>query len=130
MRQRKTIKIDDKEITLQELTVADILEFQGRLTGADASTEGFMTVVADLLPRITRDMNLDDLKKMAPSEIEKLIDGFREVNAPFLRGISWAGLGDLLNHLRNALVADLLTSFSDSQGPATPGSGNTDSARS
>jgi hypothetical protein len=125
MRQRKVIKIDEKEITLKELTVAEILEFQDRLSGDDTSTEGFMGLVTDLLPRITQDVTVEDLKAMAPSEIEKLVDGFKEVNRPFLRGISWVGLGDLLEELKRAMVGDLLRSLSGSPAQDIPGSGNT-----
>lgn len=130
MRQRTTIKIDDKEITLKELTVAEILEFQDRLSGDDTSTEGFLGLVKDLLPKITQDVTVDDLKGMAPSEIEKLIEGFKECNRPFLKGISWIGLGDLMGELKRALMADFLRSFSGSSSPDTSGSGSMASASS
>jgi hypothetical protein len=129
MRQRKTVKIDDKEIVLKELTVEDILELQDRI-GDDTSNAGFFDLVKELLPKITTDLTVEDLKKMAPSDIEKLIDGFKEVNAPFLRGIAWAGLGDLLPELRKAVMKDLLKSLSSSQAQDTPGSGSTASASS
>lgn len=130
MRQRKTIKIDDREITLKELTVEEILEYQDALEGDDTSAAGFLGLLEGLLPKITDDIDLAGLKKMAPSEIEKLIEGFREVNRPFLRGISWVGLGDLMEELKKAMVGDLLKSLSGSPNPATTASGTTDSASS
>ena len=129
MRQRKTVKIDEKEIVLKELTVEEILKLQDQI-GDDTSNAGFFDLVKEVLPKITTDLAVEDLKKMAPSEIEILIDGFKEVNAPFLRGIAWAGLGDLLAELRKALMTDLLRSLSSSRPQDTPGSGSTASASS
>lgn len=119
MRQRKTIKIDDKEITLAELTVEEILEFQDGLSSDDDSIDSFLGMIKTLLPKITKDVTVEDLKKMAPSEIETLVEGFKEVNAPFLRGAAWAGLGDLLAELRKAIMADFLKLLASSPKQAT-----------
>lgn len=132
MRKRVVVKVDDKEIELRELTIADILEFKGHLEviGDDTSMKTFFETLEALLPKVTSDLTLEDLRKMAPSEVEKLVDGFKEANRPFFNAISWAGLGDLLDKLRSAVMADLLTSLSGSQSADITGSGSTASATS
>lgn len=122
MKQRTTIKIDDKEITLKELTVKDILAFQDRLSSDDSSGDGILDLLGNLLPKITQDVTVEDLKDMSPSEIEKLVDGFREVNSALFRGISWTGFGESMADFRQAVMRDLVAGlFSpDENSPETP----------
>lgn len=112
MRKRKIVKIDDREITVKELSVEDILDLQG-LNLAD-----FESALAGFLPRCT-DIGLGALKKLAPSEIRLLVDAFREVNADFFLTAGWLGLDGLLANLKAAILRDFSELLADSLKPAT-----------
>jgi hypothetical protein len=121
MRKTKTIKIDDREITIRELKVKDIRKIINQ-----AETDDFQRQIEELLPLAT-DLALEDMNDMAPSELKLLWEAFREVNSDFLAlagrlGISQALRGFLQKHLTDAL-ADL-----SNAGMSTAGS--TDSASS
>ena len=104
MRKHKTIKIDDREITVKELRVKDIrhlIDLAGRgLTGDNA----------DQVLEMSINMKMADLDDMAPSEIKTIWDAVREVNADFLAGLDAVGLKDRLRrlidtHLTSAFAA-------------------------
>jgi hypothetical protein len=111
MRQRKTIKIDDKEITVKELTVREIISIGDNVTNQikEDSRDG-INVLKDLLavhfPLGFDNLNLDDLLDMAPSEIDKIYQAFREVNQVFFQVAKQAGLSDLLTGLKAAMQRD------------------------
>lgn len=118
-RKRKTIKIDDREITVLELTVQDILDFieDENVTGDDDLKKppdelspkpvggSPKDLIDELLPKAT-DIKLAALKKMAPSEIKEIWDAFKEVNAVFFEAAQNVGLGGLLNKFKAALLED------------------------
>ena len=109
MPKTKTVKIDNKEITVKELRVKDIrtlLEIAER-----AEDDDFLKQAETLIPLVT-DIKLNDIEEMAPSEIKILWGAFREVNADFLSaierlGIKEAFISSIRKHLTDAF-ADLL----------------------
>lgn len=121
MRNIKTIKIDDREITVKELRTKDIRRI---LAAAEDGDLAFAGKVAELLPLAT-DAGLGVLDEMAPSELRLLWDGFKEVNADFF------GLADRLQigrMLEDAMRAHWTQAFSGSLKPATETPGSTDGA--
>lgn len=91
MRKTKTIKIDDREITIKELRVKDIRQLMDQAGGGDFG----LSRIGDLLPMVT-DLEPEALDDMAPSEIKTLWDAFREVNAVFFDLAARAGVGKVL----------------------------------
>jgi len=123
MRKSKTVKIDDKEITVKELRVKDIrfiLE-----TAEHAEDDDLLKQTNTLLPLVA-DIKLDDIEVMAPSEIKILWEAFQEVNADFLSVIGRLGIKEaLINSIRKHLT-DALADLSSGDIPE-PGSTDGDS---
>ena len=76
MRQRKVVKIDDREITVKELTVQEILDILNDTESAGKDqVQDLKNLVEKHLVKAT-DASLDDFKGMAPSEIQQVFDIF------------------------------------------------------
>jgi hypothetical protein len=85
MRKVKTIKIDDKEITLKELRVKDIkVMLDGAKAGDLANIESYLPVVSGL--------TMAEIEELAPSELKLVVDAAKEVNADFLAGLDMLGI--------------------------------------
>jgi len=110
MRNSKPIEIDDKKITVYELTVAEIIEIGNTKAIKDRSTDlgDFKTILDNYLPKALSGVTVDDLIKMAPSDLKKIYDIFREVNATFFDVARSVGLGELLSQLTEAIQKDFL----------------------
>ncbi len=113
MRKRETIKIDYREVTVMELTVQDIME----LFQADKEAD-FLELVNTWLPRTT-DLTLEEMKTMAPSELEQVFNTWKEVNSAFFRMARAAGLGQILTELQEAMKQDFVRLFFASLKPGT-----------
>lgn len=122
MRKRKVVKIDEKEYTIKELSVQDIIDLtsgnsflSGALLkesssagqdtkGGNLNMDGFNSDVAAIMAKCC-DFSIADVKKMAPSEIRLLYDAFNEVNADFLAILKTLGIADILVHLKEAVLS-------------------------
>jgi DNA-binding GntR family transcriptional regulator len=108
MRKRSTIKIDDREITVKELTVKDVLEiFEA---GGDLEKMDLFELVKVHLPKAV-DLTIDDMKSMAPSDLVTVYEAWREVNSAFFRIAQAVGLGAILKELAAAMQKDFMTLF-------------------
>jgi len=114
MRKKKTIKIDDKEITIRELRVKDILEVFDSF--GEKNLSDIQGQIETFLPRVT-DAKLKDLKDMAPSEITLLYDAFREVNASFFDMARSAGLDRFIADIKATILKDFSELFAGSLKP-------------
>ena len=129
-RRREVVKIDDKEYSIKELTVQDIIDitsgsmfFSGLLSGKSkeenpASNEPPLSEIQTILSDIDRvmektcDFKVKDLYHLAPSDIRKLYETFQKVNSDFLLVLEKVGAVELLagirdtalNHFSKALV--------------------------
>ena len=103
MRKRKTIKIDDREMTIKELRVKDLRKL---IENADKSEDIFSNF-QEILPSVC-DLEFSDLEEMAPSELKTLWEAFQEVNSVFFDLIEKAGIGKLL---KESIQKDLIASF-------------------
>ena len=121
MRQTKTIKIDEREITVKELRVKDIRQL---IEKAEDLDKGFEQIEG-MLPLAT-DLSLSKLEDMAPSELKTLWDAFKEVNAVFFDLVAKTGI---VKELKSSILKDLTKIFADSLNQATvqKTSSNTDS---
>lgn len=86
MRRRKTIKIDEREITVYEVRPRDVME-----VGDIFEKEGMGKALMAELPRFT-DLPKEDLYDMAPSELRQIYDAFMEVNSDFFDAARAVGL--------------------------------------
>lgn len=103
MRKTKSIKIDDKEITVKELRVKDIRQIMDG--GEEISWLEYLPMVCDLDPMA--------LEEMAPSEIKAIVEAAKEVNADFLELMEKTGLMELLKSSMKAQFADMLPDSSN-----------------
>ena len=124
MRKSKIIKIDDKEITVKELRVKDILSVfdMAWQEGFDGWSEQIQT----FLPKITAGISIEDLKKMAPSEIKQIVDAAKEVNNDFLAVARTLGLGKLIGDLKKTILSDFSGLLAGSLEAVMPMCGNMD----
>ena len=100
MRLSKTITIDDDRITVYEVIVEDLLSV------IDSTEADVRNRLDELLPKCT-DLSLARLKKMAPSEIKKIWDAFREVNAVFFSALETMGMLDrVLMEVKKAVMTN------------------------
>lgn len=109
MRKSKNSEIDDKKITVYELTVKEIIELgEGKKLNEAQSLEDFRALLNDYLPKCVSGVTLDDLIGMAPSDLQLIYNDFREVNSVFFDVARSVGLGELLNELKQAIQKDFL----------------------
>lgn len=126
MRKHKTLKIDDKEITVKELRVKDVIDIFGD-TNRDT---GLFDKAKEFLPRFTDNLTLDDLIAMAPSEIKTVYDDFKEVNAVFFDVAREMGLNNVLQELKASIQREFSGTLAASLRQAIPAPLTTDTPSS
>jgi hypothetical protein len=101
MRLTKTITIDDDRITVWEVTVKDWLSIMEKPDG------DIKAGIDSLLPKCT-DLTVERMKQMTPSELKKVWDAFREVNAVFFSAVQESGLfQNVINATRRAVAEEM-----------------------
>ena len=116
MRKFKVVKIDDREITIHELRVKDIMSV------ADGKTTDLLALIKELLPKATS-LTLKEIQNMSPSELKLIYDAFKEVNEVFFGLAASLKLTSLLETLKQgaltAVQKDLSKLFADSSNGGT-----------
>jgi len=95
-------------VTVHELTVRQIIDLinEEQSDPSDQKSLGdFGKFVSRNLGKATT-LSLEQAKDMAPSELKKVYVAFKEVNETFFEVAREAGLLNLLNELKKALVED------------------------
>ncbi|MBU0995395.1 MAG: hypothetical protein KJ737_23100 [Proteobacteria bacterium] len=105
MRKHKTIKIDDREITVKELRVKDYITLFQFEEKKDPDLETILSQVKAILPKVVN-IAVDDMLDMAPSEIDLIWNTFKEVNASFLGAAQKLGLEKIVAEIKSAILAD------------------------
>lgn len=125
MKQRKVITIDDREYTVSELSVKQIIEVieSNNLTAlfsglSDVTKENPTSVTHLYLMGIQKevqavmgkccDFTFADLIELAPSEIKEIYLAFKEVNADFFFTLEATGIKAMLQGIKE----QALSSFS------------------
>jgi len=120
MRKIKTLKIDDREITVRELTVKQIMGLFDSAGQGDATTDDLAGILKDKLSLVS-DLALEDVASMAPSELRQVWDAVKEVNTDFFDLARAVGLGQavdkVLAQLKEALLSDFSSLFAASLKP-------------
>ncbi|MGD9156801.1 MAG: hypothetical protein PVG39_00205 [Desulfobacteraceae bacterium] len=126
------MKIDDKEYTIKELTVGEIINitqgsvfFSGPLKGngvgdKDKSKKGdeakgkksenLTDEITDIMSDFKRlmktccDFGPEDLVKLTPSQIREIYDGFKKVNSDFLSSLKALGVAEALVNIRDVAL--------------------------
>ena len=100
MRKIKSIKIDDKEIAVKELTVQQILNLWERFSLETLSLFDLVKEIAGM----STDLTLAELQQYAPSEIEEMYKVFCEVNGSFLGIWAYLELGKPIKDMLRAMI--------------------------
>ena len=112
-RLKKEITINDKRITIMELTVKEIRTFWNNM--GEASKDGIDAVSDELkvfLPTCVTGLDPVEMDTMTPSELKQVYDGFQEVNKVFFEVAQIVeGNNPLLVNLRMAILNDLIVKF-------------------
>lgn len=111
MAKKKVVTIEGRDITVRELTVADILSLV-----EDAENIGLSQILGrcgDMIPRAV-DCDAAFLRGLAPSDLEILYEAFRDTNHVFFRVAAVAGLPQILTSMRDQVVGNFLQLFSGS----------------
>lgn len=129
MRGQKTFTIDGrKPVEVYELTYRDI---ESLLDFEKISGEGFDALLShfggNILP-LCCNYSLEEVQALAPSEIKQIWDAVQEVNATFFDIVRTAGIADILERLKAAVLSDFLTSAASSLSGAITTPGATDTA--
>jgi len=104
MRKSKMIKIDDKEITVKELTVRQVWGL--------ASQEDGVTMISrmdSMMEMTCQGLSREAAMDMAPSELMQVWEAVKEVNADFLALAKAAGLGELVTTAIEEAKAEILS---------------------
>lgn len=120
-----------REVTLHELRIGTILDLLERAKGGDQGTDP-LAALSGLLAsgQVLTGLSLDDLKRLAPSDLGTLWEAFQEVNAAFLALLRKTGVLDkatalFLDGMRRKIGAVSGGAAAASSGPDTPTSGDT-----
>jgi len=129
-RKREVVKIDDKEYTIKELTVEEIINissgsvfFSGLLkddgVGKQDESEkdkkksdlldnmDIVTIMSDLnrVMETCCDFKSKDLVKLAPSQIREIYNGFKKVNSDFLSCLKALGVAEAFINIKDAALS-------------------------
>jgi len=119
MRKLETIKLDDREITIKELTVKQIIEIGEKMAnpGEDKKESSDIDILKDAfkehLALGVEGVSFDELIELAPSEIKVLYEKFKEVNKVFFEIAQQVGILNLLQKVKMELQASFLKSLAD-----------------
>lgn len=101
MRKIKTIKIDDKEFTVRELTVQQVWDLKN--SGGEKGSSEIERLAALCCPELTTEVAMN----MAPSELKQLWTTFKEVNADFLDLAAFLGIDKAVKEAVKAEIAKI-----------------------
>lgn len=101
MRRTTTITINDRVITVHELTNRQIWELRQQYT--DTSMADMLEIMLPLCVDCSKDFLLD----LTPSETQEVFDKFKEVNSVFFDLLGRLGIMDALGGLRETIAANM-----------------------
>ncbi len=120
MRKTKSIKIDDLEITVKEVTLRQARNVAESEDAPLDRVQYFLKCCTDIDP--------EKLLDLAPSELELIWETFQEVNASFFKVARWAKLDTMLDQALEGLqdfltdeLADLFAPDTDNESGTTVG---------
>ena len=119
-RKTKTFQIEgyEKPFTVYELTVKQIIDLMQQDT-TDVSLLGLKGQFEQFLP-LASNLTLEELYRMAPSEIKVIWENFKEINAVFFELSQQVGMTNLLDEFKKAIIEDFGKLLAISSRPAIP----------
>ncbi len=102
MKRQKTITFNGKDITVNELTVRDVIN----LTESAKAGKNLLTLFQDMLPTITT-AAFQDIEGLAFSELNEIVDAFKEVNSDFLALCEQLKLTEMLKVIKESILMQM-----------------------
>lgn len=126
---------DNQTVTVFELTTRDIKNLWKSLTELPTGKEGAMLSDLEIMntywDKCIHGLKLADSEDLVPSELKKVYDAFKEVNAVFFDlALKVEGDDPFLKALRLAIVNDLMLKFAAYSSQDTQTSGIMDTVSS
>ena len=120
MKKVETIELNEKQYTISELTVKQIIEIaqNGQVERSlallltdnkDISLAQIFTTFVNEIKVITEkccSFSVEDLESLAPSEIKEILECFRRVNSDFLSVLREVGIITALSKLKEKMEVD------------------------
>lgn len=103
MKKQATITINDKVITINEITVRQMMSIKDSFT-----SNSIIDAINGLIPLLT-DASPDFLLDLAPSELEEIYAKLKEVNASFLKVLP---LDTILTGYKDTVMTTITNSLS------------------
>ena len=103
MRNIETIQIGEKEYTVKEMRVHEVIALFNQLEKG-VSYDKLPEFIDDFCRNFVNGLSWGGVKFMAPSEIEKIWLKFQEVNRPFFQFAAVVGLTDVLAAIKNQFI--------------------------
>lgn len=134
MRQRETITIGDKEITIKELKVKEILflcceaGWIPSLPDVDLKNEENLPLY-ELGLSFVSDLTNKDFLNLAPSDLKKLYDVFMDVNKTTISVAKHLGLDKIVENMKGRLVSIFASKYEELLSEEEVGEVKTDSEK-
>ena len=123
MRKTETFEIEgyEKKVTVNELTIKQIISLMQQDVLGDASLENLRRQFEEILLPMCTNLEMSDLMEMAPSDVKHIWEKFKEINSAFFEVARDAGLLTLVSGIKEAIIADFsrLAASSSKQGTPT-----------
>jgi hypothetical protein len=113
MRKTATITINDRVVTVHELTNRQIWDLRQQYS--DISTAGMVDIMLPLCVDCSKDFLMD----LTPSETKVLLEKFKEVNEVFFDLLGSLGIMDALGGIKETVAANMKSLLSNSSSEAT-----------
>ena len=136
MRNSKEVKVNDRLVTVLELTVKVIKALWNDITGISAETKTAPLFTNEKLmmehwDKCIHGIKINEVDDLSPSELKLVYDAFLEVNDIFFDlALKLEKENPFLMSFREAVVSDLMLRFAALSAKDTETSGNTDTASS
>jgi len=115
MQKAKVFKVDDKPITVKELTVKDVLLLFNQKKGLS-----FESLLDESFLPMASNLTIDELKEFSFSELETIWEHFKEVNSVFFKLVRATGMEKILNELKETAMQDFLALYARLRKQDTP----------
>lgn len=122
MKQRQTVKIDEKEITIKELSIRELLYLCYRAgwisnaAGIDFKKQFEQQhdlSLPDLVLSFASDISKQELLVLAPSEVKELYSLFIKTNEVTFSVAKYLGLDTMLENAKSEFVSVFMASYAD-----------------
>ena len=108
MRKSTVKQLNDKEITIKEMRVRDILNMFQNPDKDFTSMISFINKGNIIVEKCIVGITFEELQDLAPSELKELYEAFKEVNETFFDLLGSLGVMDILGNLKSQFTQDLM----------------------